>query len=190
MSKGTSSTDLAPRKDSAVYMAPSGELQLDVKVDSETVWLTQAQMAELFSSSQRMMSYHIGNVFSEGELERKGNVQKMYIDRSKKPITLHNLDVIISVGYRVKSSRGVHFRRWATSVLREHLLNAHRQRQLEQVRWQGLGQIVSHVENIVSHVENKDEARALLDVIGRFANSWRMLHRRGRSPPVSHRHAI
>jgi hypothetical protein len=84
-------------------MAPSGELQLDVRIDSETVWLTQAQMASLFGSSQRMMSHHIGKVFSDGELERRNNIQKMYIDRSKKPIALHSLDVIISVGYRVKS---------------------------------------------------------------------------------------
>jgi prophage maintenance system killer protein len=92
----------------------------------------------------------------------------MYIDRSKKPLTLHSLDVIISVGYRVKSPSGVHFRRWATGVLRERLINAHRQRQVEQARWQALGQIVSHVED-------KDEARALLDVVGRYANSWRLL---------------
>jgi prophage maintenance system killer protein len=168
MSNKTSHTDLALRSDSAIYMAPSGELHLDVQVDSETVWLTQAQMAKLFASSQRMMSYHIGNVFSEGELERKSNIQKMYIDRSKKPLTLHSLDVIISVGYRVKSPNGVHFRRWVTSILRERLISAHRQRQIEQVRWQALGQIVSHVED-------KDEARALLDVVGRYANSWRIL---------------
>jgi prophage maintenance system killer protein len=168
MGNTASHTDLALRSDSAIYLAPNGELHLDVQVDSETVWLTQAQMAKLFDSSQRMMSYHIGNVFSEGELERKTNIQKMYIDRSKKPLTLHSLDVIISVGYRVKSPSGVHFRRWATGVLRERLINAHRQRQIEQVRWQALGQIVSHIED-------KDEARALLDVVGRYASSWRLL---------------
>ena len=81
-------------------MAPNGELRLEVRVDqeNETVWLTQDQMARLFGSSQRMMSYHINSVISDGELDRKSNIQKMYIDRSKKPVSLHSLDVTISGG--------------------------------------------------------------------------------------------
>jgi len=167
MSTATS-TAIVPAADNAVYMAPSGELQLDVRIDSETVWLTQAQMAILFGSSQRMMSHHINNVFSDGELERRNNIQKMYIDRSKKPIALHSLDVIISVGYRVKSPSGVHFRKWATGVLRQRLVNEHRQRQLEQERLEALGALASHVLT-------DEEARALLSIIGRFASSWQML---------------
>jgi hypothetical protein len=78
-----------------------------------------------------MMSYHITKVFAEGELEQKNSIQKMYIAPSKKAVTLHNLDVVISVGYRVKSSNGIHFRQWATRTLRQRLLNEHRQRQQE-----------------------------------------------------------
>jgi prophage maintenance system killer protein len=159
---------IVPAADNAVYMTPSGELQLDVRIDSETVWLTQAQMAELFGSSQRMMSHHINNVFSDGELERKSNIQKMYIDRSKKPITLHSLDVIISVGYRVKSANGVHFRKWATRILRQRLIKENQQRQLEQGRLETLAALASHVLS-------DEEARALLNIIGRFAASWQML---------------
>ncbi|HJZ43962.1 MAG TPA: RhuM family protein [Hyphomicrobiaceae bacterium] len=162
------STGIVPRADNAIYMAPSGELQLDVRIDSETVWLTQAQMAELFGSSQRMMSHHINNVFSEGELDRENNIQKMYIDRSKKPVTQHSLDVIISVGYRVKSPNGIHFRQWATRILRERLIGAHRQRQLEQGRLEALGALASNVLT-------QEEARALLSIIGRFSSSWQML---------------
>ena len=92
----TTSTAIVPAADNAVYMAPTGELQLDVLIDGETVWLTQAQMASLFGSSQRMMSHHINNVFLDGELERGNNIQKMYIDRSKKPVALHSPDAIIS----------------------------------------------------------------------------------------------
>jgi prophage maintenance system killer protein len=114
------------------------------------------------------MSYHVRNVFSDGELERGINIQKMYIDRSKKPVTLHSLDVIISVGYRVKSSNGVHFRQWATRVIRERLIGAHRQRQLERGRLEALGALASHVLT-------EEEARALLSIIGRFASSWQML---------------
>jgi hypothetical protein len=124
--------------DSAVYMSPGGEIQLDVPLDSNTVWLTQNQMARLFGSSQRMMSYHIKNVFLDNELDRKSNTQKMYIAGSDKPVSLHSLDVIISVDYRVKCTEGVHFRRWATTILRERLLKAHRQRQTEHDRLETL----------------------------------------------------
>jgi hypothetical protein len=143
---------VAPRDESAVYMAPNGEIRLEVRVDreNETVWLTQDQMAKLFSSSQRMMSYHINGVFSDGELDRKSNIQKMYIDRSKKPVSLHSLDVIISVGYRVKSPRGVHFRKWATRVLRERLIRANRERQLQDARLEVLGSLASTVLTLSS----------------------------------------
>ena len=109
MTASTARNAVAPRDESAVYMAPNGELRLEVRVDqeNETVWLTQDQMARLFGSSQRMMSYHINSVISDGELDRKSNIQKMYIDRSKKPVSLHSLDVIISVGYRVQVVQGV-----------------------------------------------------------------------------------
>jgi prophage maintenance system killer protein len=164
----TKTTEIALQPDTTLYLASDGELQLDVRVDSETVWLTQAQMAELFGSSQRMMSYHINNVFAEGELPRGNNIQKMYIDGAKKPTTLHNLDVIISVGYRVKSARGVHFRRWATRILRERLLQDHRHRQAALGRLQTLG-------SLATHVSSELEARSLLSIIERYSNSWQLL---------------
>jgi prophage maintenance system killer protein len=92
----------------------------------------------------------------------------MYIAGSDKPVSFHSLDVIISVGYRVKSAEGVYFRRWATSILRERLLRAHRQRQSEQARLETLGELATHVLT-------KDEARALLSVISRFSESWLLL---------------
>jgi hypothetical protein len=95
-----------------------------------------------------MMSYHIKNVFADNELDRKSNIQKMYIAGSDKPVSLHSLDVIISVGYRVKSTEGVHFRRWATTILRERLLKAHRQRQTEHHRLETLGKLATHVSSI------------------------------------------
>jgi len=164
------STAVSIRDDSAVYMTPNGELCLDVRVDegNETVWLTQDQMATLFGSSQRMMSYHISSVFSDGELERGNNIQKMYIDRSKKPVALHSLDVIISVGYRVKSPKGVHFRKWATRILRERLIRANRERQLEHAR-------IEVLSSLASTILTTEEARALLAIVGRFSGSWQML---------------
>ena len=99
-----------------------GEFHIEVRVENETVWLTQAQMAELFSKSISVISRHIANVFAEHELEEKSNLHFLQIANSDKPVKLFSLDVIISVGYRVKSYQGTQFRRWANQVLKEHLL--------------------------------------------------------------------
>ena len=103
----------------AIYEAESDTFE--VRVKEETVWLTQAQMGELFQRDQSVISRHIRNVFDEGELERETNMQKMHIASSDKPVAEFSLDVIISVGYRVKSQQGVRFRQWANRVLKEHL---------------------------------------------------------------------
>lgn len=105
-----------------IYEAEDGETKLSVSVDGETVWVTQSQMAALFQRDISSISRHVSNVFSEGELEEESNLQKVQIGSSDKPVTLYSLDVVISVGYRVKSQAGVHFRKWATGVLREYLI--------------------------------------------------------------------
>lgn len=105
-----------------IYETEGGETKLSVSVDGETVWVTQSQMATLFQRDVSSISRHISNVFSEGELDEESNLQKMQIGSSDKPITLYSLDVVISVGYRVKSHAGVHFRKWATNVLREYMI--------------------------------------------------------------------
>lgn len=111
-----------PKNEIVIYEAQDGITKLSVSCDGDTVWLTQAQMAELFQRDVSTISRHISNVFEEGELEEKSNLQKVQIGSSDKPIALYSLDVIISVGYRVKSIAGVHFRKWATNVLREYLI--------------------------------------------------------------------
>ncbi|RJG43521.1 RhuM family protein [Mesorhizobium sp. DCY119] len=99
-----------------VYATPKG-LRLDIRYEGETLWMTQAQIAELFGRDQSVISRHVQNILEDGELEEEGNMQKMHIAGSSRPVTLHNLDVIISVGYRVSSAQATVFRRWATSVL-------------------------------------------------------------------------
>ena len=105
-----------------VYQPEGGEFHIEVRVENETVWLTQAQMAELFSKSISVISRHIANIFAEHELEEKSNLHFLQIANSDKPVKFFSLDVIISVGYRVKSYQGTQFRRWANQVLKEHLL--------------------------------------------------------------------
>ena len=101
------------------------DIRLEVSMHDETVWLTQAQISNLFARSQSSISEHISSVFSEGELDKESNIGKTDIANSDKPVTLYSLDVIISVGYRVKSKRGTQFRRWANSILKEYLLRGY-----------------------------------------------------------------
>jgi hypothetical protein len=105
-----------------LYRTEDGTLRMDVRMDGETVWLTQEQMSMLFDRERSVITKHIGNVFEEGELELGSNVQELHIAHSAKPVKLYSLNVIISVGYRVKSKRGTQFRIWATNQLREYLI--------------------------------------------------------------------
>lgn len=105
-----------------LYRTEDGLLRMDVRTDGETVWLSQEQMASLFDRERSVITKHIGNVFEEGELLQGSNVQDLHIAHSTKPIRLYSLNVIISVGYRVKSLRGTQFRIWATQRLQEHLI--------------------------------------------------------------------
>jgi hypothetical protein len=105
-----------------LYRPNEAAEHIEVRIDNETVWLNQEQISLLFQRDQSVISRHIRNVFWEKELDEKSNMQKMHIPNSDKLVTFYNLDVIISVGYRVKSKQGTQFRIWATTILREYLL--------------------------------------------------------------------
>lgn len=105
-----------------IYNTEDGQTKIQTRLENETVWLNQEQMAELFQRDRSVITKHIGNIFKEGELEEKSNVQNLHISGSDKPVKFYNLDVIISVGYRVKSHRGTQFRIWATQRLREYIV--------------------------------------------------------------------
>jgi hypothetical protein len=112
--------------DIIVYQSEDGNLSFDVRLEQDTVWLTQAQIAELFEKHKMTISEHIKNIFFEGELDENSVVRNFLTtanDSKKYQTNYYNLDVIISVGYRVKSQRGTQFRIWATNILRSHLLN-------------------------------------------------------------------
>lgn len=105
-----------------IYTAENQKIKVDVLIKNETVWLTQKQMADLFNKERSVITKHINNIFKEGELEQKSNVQNLHIANSDKPVKYFNLDVIISVGYRVKSLQGTRFRQWATQHLKEFII--------------------------------------------------------------------
>lgn len=108
-----------------IYETSDGEASIEVKFEGETVWLSANQMALLFDRDAKTIRKHVNNVFSEGELEFESNTQKMRVPLSDNPVPFYSLDVIISVGYRVKSKRGTQFRIWANKVLKDYLVKGY-----------------------------------------------------------------
>jgi hypothetical protein len=161
----------------AIYQADNGSVE--VRLQSETVWLRQEQMTQLFGRERSVITKHIKNVFAEGELEEKSNVQNLHIAGSDKPVKFYNLDVIISVGYRVKSVQGTRFRQWATTVLRQHLTQGYSlNRQRLEANAQELEAALMLVRKIAQNPELPQEAgRGLLDVVTRYARTFLLLQR-------------
>ena len=152
-----------------IYQTEDGQTQIDVRMENETVWLTQAQMAELFQKDQSVIARHILNVFKEGELEKDSNMQILHNTLSKyKPTAIYNLDVIISVGYRVKSKRGTAFRQWANRVLKLYLVKGYavNERRVQE-HYTELRQLVQILGRTISSQEqlSKQENQDLLDVV-------------------------
>lgn len=105
-----------------IYQAEDGKIKIETRLENETVWLTQEQMAQLFQRERSVITKHLKNIFEEQELDEKSNVQILHISGADRPIKFYNLDVIISVGYRVKSLQGTRFRQWASTRLKEYLI--------------------------------------------------------------------
>jgi len=174
--------------DVVLYSAEDGKVQLEVQLDHETVWLNQRQMAELFDKDTDTIGLHIRNIYKEGELSRTGTAEESSVVQNeggrqvRRKVNFYNLDVIISVGYRVKSKRGTQFRQWATQVLREHLvrgytLNQQRLREQEQ-KLADLRRTVGLLEQtLVSQAIGLDEAKGLLRVITDYAYALTTLDR-------------
>jgi len=112
-----------------IYQPDDKTIQFEVRIEDDTVWLTQAQMVDLFGRDRTVITRHINNIFKERELIEKSNVHFLHIAISDKPVKLYSLDVIISVGYRIKSLRGTQFRIWANKVLKSYLLKGYAVRQ-------------------------------------------------------------
>lgn len=154
-----------------LFESSDGEVKLDVPSDSDTVWLTQQQMSVLFGTSKQNISQHIGNCFKEGELQKESVVKNFLTtaaDGKKYRTSHYNLDVIISVGYRVKSQRGVEFRQWATDVLRRYIVEgrAENERRLQQ-----LAQVVSVMERLSGDLG----AGQILEIVKSYAPALDLL---------------
>ena len=163
----TNSPQHIPQSGIEIYTAPDNSIQLQVKLDQDTVWLNTSQMAILFGKEESNIRRHIINVFNEGELPRDNNVHFLHVNGVKKPVPFYTLDVIISIGYRVKSQRGVQFRQWANKVLKDYLVKGYAVRtnmQLQQ--YQELKQLVGVLQQTIQNEAlTTNEARDLVNVV-------------------------
>ena len=154
-----------------IFETKDNEIKLTVPVENETVWLTQAQMTELFQVNRTVITRHVNNVFKENELVRESNVQKMHIANSDKPVQFYSLDVIISVGYRVKSSRGVEFRQWANKILRQYIVQGYA---INEKRIEALQRTVNIQTKMLACTLEVDEAE-ILKAVDLYTNALMLL---------------
>lgn len=154
-----------------IYQTKEGETAIDVKLENETVWLNQYQMAELFNKDRTVIGRHVNNIYKEGELDRNITCAKFAHMGSENDqqyeTAVYNLDVIISVGYRVKSQRGTQFRIWANNILKEYLIKGYAiNQQVKNEQLQDLKNTVRLLTNVIEHKQlTLDEATGLLRVI-------------------------
>lgn len=151
-----------------IFETEDKEVKLPVTVEDETVWLNQNQMIELFGRDQSVISRHIRNAFKEHEVDEKSNMHFLHIANSDKPVAFYSLDVIISVGYRVKSKRGVEFRRWANSVLKQYILRGYA---VNDNRIKQLGEVI----RIMKRTEDELDSKQVLSVIEKYSNALDLL---------------
>lgn len=152
---------------------------LEVRLNQETVWLTQKQMAELFNTDRSVIGRHVQNIFKTKELDGKRNVQKMHVPFSDKPAAFYSLDVIISVGYRVNSKQGTQFRIWATQVLKKHLINGYtlneKRLKAAENKYRELQDSLKLLGNVISLEGVSTETKGIIKVITEYSRALEIL---------------
>lgn len=159
---------MANEKEIVLFEMEDRSIALPVSVESDTVWLSANQMAILFGRDEKTIRKHINNVFSEEELTRENNTQKMRVVGVKQAVPFYTLDVIISVGYRVKSKRGVEFRRWANSVLKEYIIKGYA---VNHNRMNQLNEVIQ----VMKRVESSLDSKQVLTVVERYSHALELL---------------
>ena len=155
-----------------IYYTADGQTTVDVRMNGDTVWLSANQMANLFDRDEKTIRKHINNVFSEKELEKENNTHFLRVDGVKQSVAFYSLDVIISVGYRVKSQRGTQFRIWANKVLKEYLVKGYAvNKALTEQHYTELKQLVAVLGRTVKAQEalTSDDALSLVEVVSDYA---------------------
>ncbi len=165
----------------AIFINEQGDIKIDAKMEAETLWLSLNQLVELFGRDKSVISRHLKNIFAEEELEEKSVIAKYAttaLDGKTYQVDYYNLDVIISIGYRVNSKRGVEFRRWANAVLKDHLIKGYSINQ-QQISFKKIEELQQTIELLSSTLINQNlvdsEGEAILSVIKNYAKTWDLL---------------
>jgi len=166
---------------SEIVIYENGNVSLKTTVEEETIWLSQKQMSVLFDKSKKTISEHINNIFKEGELEKDAVIRKFRTtasDGKQYDVMYYNLDVVISVGYRVKSKQGTQFRIWATKVLKEYLIQGYAldREKLQKEKLHELEATLKLIRQAVASDRlGTSEAKGFVEIIGNYARSWALL---------------
>jgi len=166
-----------------IYQTKSGAIEFKGDFKRDTLWATQDQIMNLFGIDQSVVSRHINNIFKDREVSRKSNMQKMHIAKSDKPVSIYSLDVVLAVGYRTNSALAISFRKWATNVLKKHVLegytiNERRLKEARDIKLKEMEKAVALLQRVISSKQlDTDESQGLLKVITDYAQSWLLLQK-------------
>lgn len=155
-----------------VYQAKSGAIKVKKDARTDTIWATQADIAKIYEKDQSVVSRHVNNIFKEGEVSKKTNMQKMHIANSDKPVTLYSLDIILAVGYRTSSKRAIDFRKWATKTLRQHIAQGYTINKSRIAKnYQQFQEAVNNIKDLLPAAVSIDTA-SVLNLVNMFADTW------------------
>jgi prophage antirepressor-like protein len=171
-SKNKNMKKQAGNKGAVIYQAKSGAIELRGDFGKETIWATQAQIAEIFEIDRSVATKHVGNILKSGEVDEKSNVQKMHIANSDKPVALYSLDIILAVGYRANSAKAIRFRRWVTGVLRKHLVEGYTVNRSRIAK--NYSAFLASVESVkkLLPASGAVDAESTIELVRLFAGTW------------------
>ena len=160
------------QKNLIIYQSKSGEIEFRGDFRQETIWGTQKQIAEVFNIDRSVVTKHINKILKDGEVDEKSNVQKMHIANSDKPVKFYSLDIILAVGYRANSARAIEFRKWATKVLKQHLIKGYTiNKKRLSANYQKFMQALGDIKALLP-AGDKFKAQDALELVNAFATTW------------------
>ena len=164
-----------------IYKPSKGEVELKVWFEDETVWLRQNEIAELFGKDRSVITKHINKIFKQKEVDEKGNVQKMHIPNSDKPVSFYNLDVVLAVGYRVNSAQAINFRHWATKILKNYLIQGYainKKRLIEaENKFKQLKETINFLQKRLEKEKLQGQEKEFLNLLNDYANTFSILEK-------------
>lgn len=155
-----------------IYQSKNGAIELRGDIDKNTIWASQAEIVSLFGVDQSVVSRHIKNIFKDGEVDEKSNMQKMHIANSDKPVIIYSLDVVLAVGYRTNSGVAIQFRKWATEVLRKHITRGYTvNKKLIKGNYSEFKKAIENVKALLPNNKKLDN-RGVLELVSVYADTW------------------